>query len=126
MASRRAERQSNIRLKVMRLLSEVPEMSSRQIAEAVGISNGSAYNVLTGLVKKDLVKLQICKTRSKKGQYSYPLTPKGIHEKSILTHYYIKRKRKEYYELGIEIRTLEQETGLLVTPSPKSMVKNHT
>ena len=37
--------QSEIRLKVMRLISEKPEMSSRKVADAVGISNGSAYYV---------------------------------------------------------------------------------
>ena len=58
MASRRSEHQSEIRLKVMRLISEIPEMSSRKVAEAVGISNGSAYYVLTALVEKGLVKLE--------------------------------------------------------------------
>ena len=52
MASRREEQKLDIRLKVMRLISEIPEMSSRQVADAVGISNGSAYYVLTALVKK--------------------------------------------------------------------------
>ena len=52
MASRRSEQQSEIQLKVMRLISEIPEMSSRQVADAVGISNGSAYYVLTALVEK--------------------------------------------------------------------------
>ena len=50
----------------MRLISEVPEMSSRQVADTVGISNGSAYYVLSALVKKGLVKLEIFK-KIKKG-----------------------------------------------------------
>jgi DNA-binding IclR family transcriptional regulator len=41
----------------MRLISQNPEMSSRQVAEEVGISNGSAYYVLTALVEKGFVKL---------------------------------------------------------------------
>jgi len=51
LASRREEQQAEIRLKVMRLISQNPEMSTRQVADEVGISNGSAYYVLTALVE---------------------------------------------------------------------------
>ena len=113
MASRRSEKQSEIRLKVMRLISDVPEMSSRQVADAVGISNGSAYYVLTALVEKGLVKLENFKKNSQKGRYAYLLTPKGIREKSILTHNFIERKRKEYENLKKEIEALEEEAGFI-------------
>ena len=112
MASRRKEYQSEIRLKVMRLISRVPEISSRKVANAVGISNGAAYYVLTALVEKGLVKLENFKKNPRKGQYAYLLTPKGIREKSILTHKYIKLKRQEYLELEAEIKALEEEVGL--------------
>ena len=112
MASRRSEQQSEIRLKVMRLISDAPEMSSRQVADAVNISNGSAYYVLTALVEKGLVKLENFKKSSQKGRYAYLLTPKGVREKSILTHNFIARKRKEYENLKKEIEILEEEAGL--------------
>ena len=113
MASRRSEQQSEIQLKVMRLISEIPEMSSRRVAELVGISNGSAYYVLTALIEKGLVKLENFKKNAKKGRYIYLLTPKGIREKSILTHKFIERKRKEYEDLRIEIEAMEKEAGLI-------------
>ena len=112
MASRRSEKQSEIQLKVMRYISEIPEVSSRRIAEVVGISNGSAYYVLTALVEKGLVKLENFKKNPRKHRYSYLLTPKGIREKSILTHKFIKRKRQEYRDLKNEIEALEREAGL--------------
>ena len=112
MASRRSEQQREIRLKVMRLISERPEMTSRKVADAVGISNGSAYYVLNALVEKGLVKLENFKRNPKKGRYAYLLTPKGIREKSILTHNFIERKRKEYKNLKKEIEALEEEAGL--------------
>ena len=112
MASRRSEQQSEIQLKVMRLISEIPDMSSRKVASVVGISNGSAYYVLTALVEKGLVKLENFKKNPRKGRYAYLLTPKGIREKSILTHKFIKRKRQEYRELKNEIEALEKEAGL--------------
>ena len=104
----------------MRLISEAPEMSSRQVADAVGISNGSAYYVLTALVEKGLVKLENFKRNPQKGRYAYLLTPKGIREKSILTHNFIERKRKEYENLKTEIKILEEEAGLIRKDSLKT------
>ena len=112
MASRREEHQEDVRLRVMRLIDENSEMSSRQIADKVGIANGSAYYVLTALVKKGFVKLENFKNSQRKGQYSYLLTPKGIREKSLLTHRFIGRKRQEFDALRAEIESLEEETGL--------------
>ena len=46
-----------------------------------------------------------------KGQYTYLLTPKGIWEKSLLTHYFIKHKRVEFEALRAEIIALKEEIG---------------
>ena len=96
----------------MRLISLNPEMNSRQVAYKVGISNGSAYYVLTSLVEKGYVKLGNFKKNPRKGQYSYLLTPKGIREKSHLTHSFIKRKQQEFEYLKAEIKVLKEEAGL--------------
>ena len=112
MASRRKEKQSDTRLQVMRLLSDNPEMSTRQIAHAVGISNGSAYYVLRALVDKGFVKLDNFRKSPRKRQYAYLLTPKGVLEKSKLTRGFIERKHQEYAALRAEIEALEKEEGL--------------
>ena len=117
MASRREEQQAEVRLKVMRLISQKPEMSTRQVADEVGISNGSAYYILTALVEKGFVKLGNFKKNPRKGQYAYLLTPKGIREKSLLTHSFIERKREEFKILRVEIRALEEEVGLATETS---------
>ena len=112
MASRREEQQLDIRLKVMRLISKDSEMSTRQVADKVGISNGSSYYILTSLVEKGFVKLGNFKKNPRKGQYAYLLTPKGIREKSLLTHSFIQRKYDEFELLKAEIKALEEEAGL--------------
>ena len=112
MASRRKEHQEDVRLRVMRLINENAEMSSRQISDIVGIANGSAYYVLNALVEKGFVKLGNFKNSQRKGQYAYLLTPKGIREKSLLTHRFIGRKRQEFEALRAEIESLEEEVGL--------------
>ena len=111
MASRREQHQEDVRLRVMRLIDENSKMSSRQIADKVGIANGSAYYVLTALVEKGFVKLGNFKNNPRKGQYAYLLTPKGIQEKSLLTHRFIGRKRQEFDALRAEIESLEEEVG---------------
>ena len=121
MASRREEQQEDVRLRVMRLINGNPELSSRQVADQVGISNGSAYYVLTALVEKGFVKLENFKNNPRKGQYAYLLTPKGVREKSLLTHRFIERKRQEYDDLLAEIKLLELEAGLAYEP----MIKSH-
>ena len=114
MASRREEKQEEVRLRVLRLISCDPEMSSRQVAAAIGISNGSAYYILTALVEKGFVKLENFKQNPRKGSYAHLLTPKGIREKSLLTHRFIKHKRQEFADLRAEIEALEHEAGLTV------------
>ena len=112
MASQRGEQQAAIRLHVMRLISANPEMSTRQVADEAGIANGSAYYVLTALVEKGFVKLGNFKNNPRKGRYAYLLTPKGIREKSLLTHSFIDRKRQEFEDLRAEIHALEREAGI--------------
>ena len=123
MASRREEQQEDVRLRVMRLIAGNPEMSTRQVADEVGISNGSAYYVLTALVEKGFVKLGNFKNNPRKGQYAYLLTPKGLREKSLLTHRFIERKRQEFVDLRAEIKLLEREAGLLDIPLLKEQDK---
>ena len=111
MASRREEKQESARFSVMRLLSNNPEISTRGVAKAVGISNGSAYYVIRALVEKGFVKLERFSSNPRKGQYAYLLTPKGIREKSLLTRRFIKHNRAEFEELRTEIIALEEEMG---------------
>ena len=109
MASRKDQRLEDARFRVMRLISEKPKMSTRQIAEKIGVSNGYAYYILIALIEKGFVKLENFKSSKRKKQYVYLLTPKGIKEKSALTISFIKRKKAEFEELRKEIDTLENE-----------------
>ena len=113
-ASQREEKQEEVRLRVMRLISCDSEVSSRQVADAVGVSNGSAYYILAALVDKGFVKLSNFKKNTRKGSYAYLLTPKGIREKSHLTLHFIKRKRQEFEDLRAEIEVLEHEAEFFI------------
>lgn len=123
LASQREEKQEEVRLRVMRLISCDPEVSSRQVADAVGVSHGSAYYILAALVDKGLVKLSNFKKNPRKGSYAHLLTSKGIREKSLLTHHFIKRKRQEFEDLRAEIQTLEDEASFSVGEEVTSELK---
>ena len=86
-------------------------MTTREIAQKVGISNGSAYYLLTSLIDMGFVKLSNFKNSSQKVKYSYLLTPKGIREKSLITSKFLTRKKQEFEALKEEIDTLEKTVG---------------
>ncbi len=93
----------------MRLLDENPSISTRQIANKVGISNGAAYYCVTALVEKGLVKLKSFTQSKTKANYIYQLTPRGLRAKAALTGSFLERKRHEYEDLKVEIERLESE-----------------
>ena len=112
MASRRQQQQEDVRLRVLRLLNENPEMSTREIANLVEISNGSTYYCIHAMIKKGMIKLGNFKSSSNKRRYAYILTPTGIYEKTILTTKFLRRKLQEYEDLKNEIQELEKEISL--------------
>jgi EPS-associated MarR family transcriptional regulator len=111
MASRRREHQEDAKLRVLQIISKNPHLTSRAIAQKIGISNGSAYYLLLSLIDKGLVKLGNFKNSEQKTKYSYLLTPKGIREKSFITGTFLERKKKEYESLKKEIAKLERDIG---------------
>mgnify|MGYP000748197161 FL=1 len=111
MASRRKEHQEDVKMRVFQIISNNPQMTSRELAKKVGISNGSAYYLLISLIDKGFVKLSNFKENSQKTKYSYILTPKGIREKSLITSKFLVRKKKEFEALRQEIDFLEKSIG---------------
>ena len=111
MASRRKEHQEDAKFRVFQIINENPQMTTREIAQKVGISNGSAYYLLTSLIDMGFIKLSNFKDSSQKIKYSYLLTPKGIREKSLVTSKFLVRKKQEYELLKKEIVDLERDLG---------------
>ena len=111
MASRRKEHQEDAKFRVFQIINENPQITTREIAQKVGISNGSAYYLLTSLIDMGYVKLSNFKDSSQKIKYSYLLTPKGIREKSMVTSKFLVRKKREFEALREEINSLEESFG---------------
>lgn len=121
MAGQRSKVQEDVRFRVLRLLHENPELSQRDLAKAVGISNGSAHYLLTALVEKGLIKIGNFTAAQDKRRYAYILTPKGIAEKAAITKRFLERKIQEYDALKAEIAELKEELGDDAVPNvPRS------
>ena len=121
MAGQRSKVQEDVRFRVLRLLHENPELSQRDLARAVGISNGSAHYLLTALVEKGLIKIDNFTAAQDKRRYAYILTPKGIAEKAAITKRFLERKIQEYGALKAEIAALQEELGEDVVPDNSSL-----
>lgn len=111
MTSKRTKLQEDTHFRVLRLLQENPEMSQRELAEAVGVSVGGIHYVLNALIEKGLVKLGNFTAAEDKRRYAYVLTPKGIARKAELTRAFLIRKTEEYKALSEEIAALKAEAS---------------
>lgn len=116
MAGQRSKVQEDVRFRVLRLLHDNPELSQRDLAQAVGISNGSAHYLLSALLDKGLIKLGNFTAAQDKRRYAYILTPKGIAEKAAITRRFLERTIQEYDALKAEIEALRDELGDDVVP----------
>ncbi|VVD60317.1 MarR family transcriptional regulator [Pandoraea iniqua] len=93
----------------MRILSENPDLTQRELAEKLGVSVGGLNYCLKSLMEKGWVKmLNFAHSKNKFG-YMYILTPRGIVEKANLTSRFLKRKMEEYDALKMEIDALKSE-----------------
>ena len=101
-------------LKALRLLEQNPEVTQRELAEALGVSVGAANYCLKALVEKGWVKLENFQKNPNKLGYLYLLTPMGIAAKAQLTASFLRRKMEEYEALRTEIEHLRAEVDGLV------------
>ncbi len=98
-------------LKALRLLELNPEMTQRELAEALGVSVGAANYCLKALVERGWVKLENFQKNPNKLGYLYLLTPMGIAAKTQLTASFLRRKIAEYEALRVEIDQLRCEVN---------------
>lgn len=96
-------------LKVLRRLEENPDLTQRELAEALGISLGKANYCLKALIEKGWVKANNFKNSRNKAAYAYLLTPSGLEEKARITVRFLKQRIRDYEQIKGEIAELEQE-----------------
>ena len=98
-----------IEYKLLKEIERNPVLSQRTLAENLNVSLGKINYVLTGLIKKRLIKAQRLKNDPKNIHWSYLLTPKGISEKFAITRYYLDKRLQEFDQIQLEIAELKKE-----------------
>jgi EPS-associated MarR family transcriptional regulator len=111
MASIRSQQVDDLHFRVLRLLEEQPDLSERELARRLGVSNGKLHYCMKALMEKGLVKMgNFAKSTHRLG-YAYLLTPAGLSRKAGMTASFLKRKMAEYEALRAEITALQAEVG---------------
>ena len=97
------------RLAVLRLLERRPDMSQRELGEALGLSLGKTHYVLHSLLDRGLVKAGNFRRSDNKRAYAYVLTPTGLREKLRMTRAFLSRKEAEFKQIRRTIAELKNE-----------------
>lgn len=115
MASEHPQDVEDLHFRVLKLLQDHPDLSQRELAEQLGVSNGKLHYCLKALIDKGLIKLENFANSKHRLGYAYLLTLVGIAQKAGMTSRFLKRKLAAYEALKQEIATLQAE---LATESP--------
>jgi len=97
------------RLQVMRLLAENPELTQRELADALGISLGATNQCLRALIDQGLLKAERLRKGPNKRAFIYRLTPAGIDQKLDMTRQFIAAKQAESEAIRQQIEDLRKE-----------------
>ena len=80
------------KFQILKYLERDLHPTQRQLSNDLGVSLGKVNYCLKSLIEKGFIKVDNFRNSSKKNQYSYLLTPKGIEEKAKLTLDFIRIK----------------------------------
>ena len=97
------------RYRILRLLADNPNLSQRELANAVGVSAGSVHYVLNALIEAGLIKIGNFRAAEDRRRYAYLLTPEGIAQQAEITRRFLVRKVEEFEALRSEIEALRAE-----------------
>jgi EPS-associated MarR family transcriptional regulator len=109
MASRHPQDVEDLHFRVLKLLQVHPDLSQRELAQALGVSNGKLHYCLKALIAKGLIKLGNFRSSRHHLGYAYLLTPQGIAQKAGMTSRFLQRKMAEYEALKAEIASLKRD-----------------
>ena len=98
-----------VHFQILRAIEQNSEITQRDIARQLGISNGKTNYLIAALVEKGLLKMaHFGRTGDKLAKVAYLLTPKGVKNRALLTRDYLARKEAEYEALKAEIDSIRQ------------------
>lgn len=103
--------QEEIRYRILREITDRPDVTQRELARDLGVSVGKINYCIRALVRKGLVKARNFTNSNNKAAYTYVLTPKGAREKLRIAYEFLEHKIREYDALRQEIAALSGEVA---------------
>ena len=97
--------------RLLKILSEKPDMSQREIAREAGISLGKINFCLRAFIDRGWLKINNFSRSEKKRAYAYCLTLKGVQEKTLITMRFLTQKMEEFETIKEEIKALMKESS---------------
>lgn len=102
--------QDQTHFRILRAIEQNPEISQRELARQLGVSNGKAHYLITALIEKGLLKMNnFRRNDGKMAKVAYLLTAEGLSNRIQLTRDYLARKEAEYLALQHELAALKAE-----------------
>lgn len=100
-----------LRLQLLRVLAERPDVSQRELAQTLGLSLGKTNYCLRALVERGWVKVNNFRTSGNKRAYAYVLTASGLQAKLRAAARFLQQRQNEYRRLEREIEQLRREVA---------------
>ena len=110
--------EQDIRYRLLKILSDSPDLTQREIAQRIGISLGKTNYCISRFVKRGFVTMQRFGESKTKFRYLYTLTPRGIEQKGILAVQFLRRKLEEYEQIKRQITELGKDIQSENMPLP--------
>jgi len=99
----------SLRYQILKRLQADPNISQRELANALDISLGKVNYCMKGLIEKGWVKAKNFRNSENKLAYTYLLTPHGLEEKARVTLSFLKYRMRQYEAMEKEIEELRNE-----------------
>ena len=115
--SQKTSASDEFQLRALRLLEANPQVTQREMAEALGVSLGRTHFCIKAHLEKGSIRLHNFQSNCHKLAHSYLHTLAGNSNKSVIAARIFKRKLAEYKQLRIEIALLQWE--LIATGTKK-------
>ena len=102
-----------IRLKLLQLLKEKPQLTQREMKQKMGVSLGKVNYCIAALTQKGMIKVERFTKARNKSAYIYRLTSTGLEELTDLTISFLKIKVAEFERIKAEIKLLSTQVDEL-------------
>lgn len=102
--------QEQIQFRILRAIERKPDITQRELAKQLSVSNGKVHYLIASLIEKGMLKMGSFRhSDGKIAKMAYLLTLEGFKNRIQLTQCYLARKEIEYEALQQELHALRAD-----------------